>query len=80
VIDPDVDEARRYLVEDLAYSQALAAIAHVGGVGIVTEEAPQVNLVGDPWFSDGQRAVMFFAPRPRALSDIDFIFWESQLD
>ena len=80
VIDPDVDEARRYLVEDLAYSQALAAIAHVDGVGIATEEAPQVNLVGDPWFSDGLRAVMFFAPRPRALSDIDFIFWESQLD
>jgi hypothetical protein len=80
VIDPDVDEARRYLLEDLAYSQSLAAIAHVGGVGIVTEEAPQVNLVGDPWFSDGRRAVMFFEPRPRALSEVHFLSWEAPLE
>lgn len=80
VIDPDVDEARRYLLEDLAYSQALAAIAHVDGVGIATEEAPQMNLVGDPWFTDGQRAVMLFAPRPRSLSEVEFLSWESKLD
>jgi hypothetical protein len=80
VIDPDVDEARRYLLEDLAYSQALAAIAYVDGVGITTEEAPQVNLVGDPWFSDGRRAVLFFEPRPRSLSEVDVLSWESQPD
>jgi hypothetical protein len=31
VIDPDVDEARRYFVEDLAYSQALIKIGYVRG-------------------------------------------------
>jgi len=77
VIDPNVDEARRYLLEDLAYSQALARIVFVKGVGEASREAPRFNLVGDPYFTDGLRAVMFFEPRPRTLGDLDPIGdWE----
>ena len=78
VIDPDVDEARRYLLEDLAYSQALAAYGFVHGVGAVGENAPRENLVGDPWFTDGLRAVMIFTHRPHSLSDVKFLLWESR--
>jgi len=78
VIDPDVDEARRYLIEDLAYSQALATYGFVHGVGAVDENAPRENLVGDPWFTDGLRAVMIFTERPYALSDVKFLSWESR--
>jgi hypothetical protein len=76
VIDPDVDEARRYFVEDLAYSQALAIIGYVKGVGIVNKNAPRMNLVGDPFYTDGFRAVLFFEPRPYTLSDIEMFEWE----
>jgi hypothetical protein len=76
VIDPDVDEARRYFIEDLAYSQALARIGFVKGVGVVTKEAPRVNLGGDPFYTDGLRAVLFFEPRPYTLSDIEQLTWE----
>jgi len=77
VIDPDVDEARRYLFEDLAYSQALARIGFVKGVGEAVKDAPRFNLSGDPYFTDGLRAVMFFEPRPRTLDDLDLIgYWE----
>jgi len=77
VIDPDVDEARRYLAEDLAYSQALARIAYVKGVGEADEKAPRFNLGGDPYFTDGLRLVMFFEPRPRTLGELDPIGgWE----
>ncbi|MGD9384480.1 MAG: LssY C-terminal domain-containing protein [Desulfobacterales bacterium] len=77
VIDPDVDEARRYLVEDLAYSQALARIGFVKGVGEAGKDAPRFNLAGDPYFTDGLRAVMFFEPRPRTLDHLDIIgYWE----
>jgi len=77
VIDPNVDEARRYLIEDLAYSQALARIGFVKGVGEASREAPRFNLGGDPYFTDGLRAVMFFEPRPRTLDDLDIIgYWE----
>ena len=71
VIDPNVDEARRYLIEDLVYSQALARIAHVKGVTEAWEESPRFNLGADPYFTDGLRAVMFFEPRPRSLDDLD---------
>jgi hypothetical protein len=76
VIDPDVDEARRYLVEDLAYSQALHRIGFVKGVGASGKEEPQANLVGDPWYSDGLRAVLFFEPRPYSLSELEVLNWE----
>ena len=77
VIDPDVDEARRYFVEDLAYSQAMAKIGYVKGAGVVNKEEPRVNLVGDPFYTDGFRAVLFFEPRPYTLSDINHLHWET---
>jgi hypothetical protein len=77
VIDPDVDEARRYFVEDLAYSQALARYGFVKGVGVVTREEPRLNLVGDPFYTDGLRAVLFFELRPYTLSDIEILEWET---
>ncbi len=76
VIDPDVDEARRYLVEDLAYSQALHRIGYVKGVGEVLRDAPRTNLVDDPYYTDGLRVVMFFDSRAYTLSDLDFVDWE----
>ena len=75
VIDPDVDEARRYFIEDLAYSQALASFGFVKGVGTVSKEAPKMNLVGDPYYTDGLRAVLFFESRPFTLSDIGILDW-----
>jgi hypothetical protein len=76
VIDPDVDEARRYFVEDMAYSQALASQGYVKGVGVVTREEPRMNLVGDPFYTDGLRVVLFFEPRPYTLSEIKLLQWE----
>jgi hypothetical protein len=77
VIDPDVDEARRYFIEDLAYSQALAKVGYVKGVGVVSKEAPRMNLVGDPYYTDGLRAVLFFEARPYTLSEIKQFHWET---
>jgi hypothetical protein len=76
VIDPDVDEARRYFAEDLSYSQALARHGYVKGVGVVTRDAPRMNLVGDPFYTDGLRVVLFLEPRPYTLADIEMLKWE----
>ena len=76
MIDPDVDEARRYLVEDLAYSQALHRIGFVQGVGRASKDEPRTNLTGDPWYSDGLRAVLFVEPRPYSLSELEILDWE----
>ena len=46
-IDPDVDEARYALAEDLVYSQQLAKGGYVKGVGTATRLKPRHNLTGD---------------------------------
>lgn len=61
-IDPDVDESRDYVVEDLSLAGRVRAAGYVGGVGVSTRDAPRRNLTGDPWHSDGQRAVILISP------------------
>ncbi|MEM9799143.1 MAG: LssY C-terminal domain-containing protein [Planctomycetota bacterium] len=75
VIDPDVDEARRHFLEDMAYSQSLEAFGLVAGVGPIARDDPRENLVGDPFFTDGKRAVLIFEPRPNSLDMISQIDW-----
>jgi hypothetical protein len=74
-IDPDVDEARSGLIQDLAYSQALARFAFVSGVGAASSDEPRTNLTGDPYFTDGLRAVLFFEARPRTLDEVELLNW-----
>ncbi len=72
-IDPDVDETREFLVEDMAYSQGLAKIGYVGGVGEAPFDAPRGNLTGDPYFTDGLRAVMWVSGSPSAIDEIEIV-------
>ena len=65
-IDPDVDEARVALAEDMAYSQNLAKIGLVKGVGAAPRDAPRGNLTTDPYYTDGLRQCSCStASRPR---------------
>jgi hypothetical protein len=72
-IDPDVDETREYLVEDLAYAQSLAGFGYVEGVGRQTFDNPRGNLTGDPWFTDGLRVVLYLSAQPTDISEIETI-------
>jgi hypothetical protein len=74
-IDPNVDETREYLLENLAYSQALEKFAYVRGVGEVPIDQPQGNLTGDPWFSDGYRIVLWVSSEPVPIDEVEFLKW-----
>ena len=74
-IDPDVDETREYLLENLAYSQSLEKFAYIGGVGEVPMDQPKGNLTGDPWFSDGYRIVLWVTSEPVPIDEIKFLEW-----
>ena len=56
-IDPDVDEARDYVLNDLLVGGRVAQLGFVPGVQAATASAPRHNLTGDPYFTDGLRAV-----------------------
>ena len=74
-IDPEVDEARNFLTEDLAIAQALREVGMLKGVGEVTHEQPKKNLLGSPWWTDGRRAVLRLADEPVPLEMVELIEW-----
>ena len=56
-IDPDVDEARDYVLNDLIVVGRVAGFGLILGVEAATAAAPRRNLTGDPYFTDGLRAI-----------------------
>jgi len=80
VLHQDVDEVRNFLIQDLMYSGGLAKLGFVEGVGKADLAQPRDSLGGGRYHTDGLRAVMFFVPRPRALSDIEILDWVPALE
>ena len=75
-IDPDVDETRDYLVQNLWYSQGLLRLAFVKGVGAASISEPRFNLTGDAYFTDGLRAVLWVSSNPVDFEEVEFLQWE----
>lgn len=79
-IDPDVDEARSALSEDMAYSQSLKKLGLVKGSDAAPQGAPRKNLTLDPYYTDGYRVVLLFDRKPTSLSEISFFPWHNPGD
>jgi LssY C-terminus len=71
-IDPNVDEARDYVVEDLLQAERLELAGYVDGVGACDRDAPRRNLTGDPYYTDGKRAAVVVS---QARTTPKFIAW-----
>jgi hypothetical protein len=75
-IAPDVDFDRNYLLQDLLMSGFVERYGFVTGVGAAPPSAPRTNLTGDPYYTDGLRAVVFLSNQTRSLEDVDKLPWE----
>ncbi len=75
-IDPDIDEARNYLIQDLLESQKVAKFGFVEGVGKADPENPRYNLTDSPYWTDGWRVVFVITEEPMALDELDIFDWE----
>ena len=75
-IDPDVDEARDYLGQDLMKSEQLVGIGYVQGKSPVRPEAPEYNYTGDPYWTDGLLAVYVLANDRVPLSALEHFDWD----
>jgi hypothetical protein len=60
-IDPDVDESRDYVVEDLVQAERVEAAGYLDGVGPCDAAGARRNLTGDPYYTDGKRAVILLS-------------------
>lgn len=60
-IDPNVDDARDYVLDDLMEAGRVSLVGYVPGAVAADRAAPRHNLTGDPYFTDGLRAVALFS-------------------
>ena len=75
-IDPNVDDVRDGLVLDLYKAKVIDAYGFVKGVGAATPDAPRENLTGDPYFTDGLRAVVFLLKGPMPTEPVRYLNWD----
>ena len=78
-IAPDVDFDRAYLLQDLVMSGFVERYGYVDGVGAATPSAPRANLTGDPYYTDGLRAVVFLSNEMTPLEKVDRLDWQIPL-
>lgn len=74
--DPDLDAARRYLLQNFWYAQALAKYGHVRISEAVPISKPHTNFNGAEYFTDGYLAVLWIADEPMSLLDVQEAGWE----
>jgi hypothetical protein len=60
-VDPDVDDARDYILDYLMEGERVAKVGYVSGAGAASKASPRRNLTGDPYWTDGLRAVVVFS-------------------
>lgn len=77
-IDPDIDGARNYLLQDLLRTQTISAFGFIKGKGFTSNEKPRYNLGGDPYYTDGHILVVIFSEKPVSLKDVH-ILWREKL-
>jgi hypothetical protein len=79
ILNPNVDEVRNLLIQDMFYSSGLGKIAFVTGVGKTEEGEMRASLNAAEYYTDGLRAVLFLVTRPMSLSDVEVLDWHPLL-
>ena len=73
--DPDVDDGRNFLLQNLWYSQSLEAVAYATTGKVVKMDDPAVDFNGNSFFSDGIRIVMWLSGEPISLQETRNLNW-----
>jgi hypothetical protein len=60
-IDPDVDDARDFVLDYLIEGGHIDRVGYADGAGPAPQTSPRRNLTGDPYFTDGRRAVVILS-------------------
>jgi hypothetical protein len=75
-IEPDVDEARDYLLQDLWYAQSLLRYGYVRLSEMAPLSNPRKALYDDDYFTDGMCLVVWVSNEPTSLDEVQFEPWE----
>ena len=75
-LDPDVDDGRNYLLQNLWYSQSLEMFAQSASGKEVPRENPIPDFKGSPFFADGYRFVMWVSGDTVGLDEAKMLDWD----
>jgi hypothetical protein len=76
-LDPDLDDARDFFLQDLWYSQSMAKFAWLQGPNVVSIDEPKKDVMGNEYFTDGYRIVIWPSGRPISLLEAEHVTWDS---
>jgi hypothetical protein len=74
--DPDVDDGRNFLLQNLWYSQSLQKIEYTTTGKVVPMENPVLDFDNNPFFTDGARIVMWLSGEPVGLLEVSRVVWD----
>ena len=76
-IAPDLDFDRSYLLQDLLMSGLVERYGFMQGVRAAPATSPRTNLTGDPYYTDGLRAIVFLSDETILPQDVKRLPWET---
>jgi len=79
-LDPDVDDARGFLWQNIWYSQGLQSFAWSRALESIPVDKPGTDFNGNPFFTDGSRLVLWFSGEPYSLLDTTYLKWDEVSD
>ncbi|MDH3511299.1 MAG: LssY C-terminal domain-containing protein [Gammaproteobacteria bacterium] len=75
-LDPDLDDAATFFLQDLWYGQGLARFGWVQGQGEVAFENSRRTFAGSEYFTGGNLAVMWLTGETVSMLDVDILDWD----
>lgn len=75
--DPNVDDGRNFLFQNLWYSQSLGEFAWVKGNGTVKNSDSQQDFNGAHYFTDGYRLVLWLSEDKIGMDEVNLIEWDA---
>jgi len=75
-LDPDLDDAAAFFLQDIWYGQGLARYGWVQGQGSVPYESPQQTATGATYFTSGNVAVMWLSGDAVSMLEADALDWD----
>jgi len=76
-IDPDLDDARMYLLQSFWFAQSLLKFGFVNTATATPMYAPAVNFLGSEYFTDGYLLVLMLSGRPVGLDEVQHLQWDT---
>ena len=76
-VDPDIDDARMFLLQNFWYNQSLHSFALMDGTPAATIEAPHEDFRGSPYFTDGLRIILLVSEDPVDMRETQIPDWSN---